>query len=253
MIRISKLSKKFGSLRALDSVDLELARAGIYAVIGPNGSGKTTLIKSLLGMVIPDSGMIEVNGGSIAGQYRYRSHIAYLPQIARFPENLTAGEFLEFIQQLRGAPERKPFLLNHFDVAPVLGKKLRNLSGGTRQKINLVACMMYDCQVLVLDEPTAGLDPVSLVRLKVLLRKERERGKIILLTTHILDLVQSMADEVIILLEGRLRYQGTPSDLMQLTETGDMERATAALMQMGGEERAQAAASPVLLTNAKEG
>lgn len=246
MIRISNLSKKFGVIQVLKSVDLHFEKAGIYAIIGPNGSGKTTLIKSLLGMVLPQSGEIRIDGEPIASGYKYRSKIAYLPQIARFPENLTAAEFLGFIEQMRGAPDRKAALIDYFDVAPVLVKKLRTLSGGTRQKINMVACLMYDCPVLVLDEPTAGLDPISLVKLKRFIREERERGKVILLTTHILDLVQSLADEVVFLLDGRICFQGEPTVLMQLTGTPDMEQAAAALLLKGTAGKEPEAVSPAL-------
>lgn len=231
MIEFNQIFKRFGPLQVLRSVELQITEAGIYTIIGPNGSGKTTLIKSLLGMVIPDSGEIRLKGEPVKGQYRYRTAIAYLPQIARFPENLRVEEFLKFIERLRGVPQRKDHLLQEFGMNLMLKKKLRYLSGGNRQRVNLVACLMYDCQVLVLDEPTAGLDPVTLVKLKGFLREERSRGKIILLTTHILDLVQSMADEVIFLLEGRIHYRGHPRDLMDATGTGDIEQATAALIQ----------------------
>lgn len=231
MIKFTDIKKSFGKQQVLHGIDLEFNKPGIYAILGPNGSGKTTLIKSLMGMVHPSSGEIAFNGKPNRDN-EYRRHIAYLPQIARFPENLTVAEFLSFIENIRGKAQRKEHLIEIFGVHPFMRKKLRTLSGGTRQKVNLVGAMMYDTQVMVLDEPTIGLDPVSLIVLKDWIREERNAGKTILLVTHIMDVVEELADEIIFLLEGKVYYRGSQADLLQKTATADTEHAIAHLLTL---------------------
>ncbi len=231
MIKFTNIKKNFGRQQVLHGIDLEFDKPGIYALLGPNGSGKTTLIKSLMGMVHPTSGEISFNGKVNKGN-EYRKHICYLPQIARFPENLTVAEFLDFIENIRGKAQRKERLIEIFGVTPFLKKKLRTLSGGTRQKVNLVGAMMYDTRVMVLDEPTIGLDPVSMIVLKDWIREERLAGKTILLVTHIMDVVEELADEIIFLLEGKVYYRGNQADLLQKTATADTEHAIAQLLTL---------------------
>ena len=231
MIKFTDIKKSFGKQQVLHGIDLEFDKPGIYAILGPNGSGKTTLIKSLMGMVHPSSGEIAFNGKVNKGN-DYRRHIAYLPQIARFPENLTVAEFLSFIENIRGKAQRKERLIEIFGVQPFLKKKLRTLSGGTRQKVNLVGAMMYDTRVMVLDEPTIGLDPVSMIVLKDWIREERNGGKTIMLVTHIMDVVEELADEIVFLLEGKVYYRGSQADLLQKTATADTEHAIAHLLTL---------------------
>lgn len=231
MIRIEKLKKSFGKNHVLKGVDLAFDRPGITAVLGPNGSGKTTLIKSILGMVLPSEGAIEVNGKNIAGQWQYRRQIAYLPQIARFPDNLTVMELLLMIKDLRGKSADEQRLINLFELTPHLRSRLGNLSGGTRQKVNLVLTFMYDCPIIILDEPTAGLDPISMVRLKELIESQRTQGKTILITTHVMSLVEELADEVVYLLEGKIHFRGNLGNLKETYGEASVERAIAALLE----------------------
>jgi Cu-processing system ATP-binding protein len=231
MITITNLTKSFGKLPVLRGIDLEFSRPGtISAILGPNGSGKTTLIKSVLGMVLPDGGEIAVNGRSVSGQWRYRAQIDYLPQIARFPENLRVRELVNLLRDLRGPRERSAELIEYFGLGPFLDQPLGTLSGGTRQKVNLTLAFMYDSPLLILDEPTSGLDPVALIRLKDFLRRERQRGKTMLITTHILDFVEEMADEIVFLLEGRIYFRGTQEELRERFGHDDLERAIAAIL-----------------------
>ena len=230
MISIENLHKKFGRQEVLRGIDLQFRAGGITAVLGPNGSGKTTLIKSVLGMVLPDRGKVCFDGQDTHRQYAYRDRIAYLPQIARFPENLRVGELLSMIKDLRRRPANDGPLIELFGLQPYLEQRLGALSGGTRQKVNLVQAFLYDCPVLILDEPTAGLDPVALLRLKDLLRKEREHGKTILITTHIMSLVEDMADEVVFLLDGRIHFQGSLRSLKERYREDDLERAIARIL-----------------------
>ncbi len=230
MIEITGLHKKFGKVEVLDSVSLTIADKGIFAILGPNGSGKTTLIKSILGMVIPQQGEIKIDGEVIKGKYDYRKNIDYLPQIARFPDNITVTELINMIKNLRNREANDRELIGMFGLEPFLDKKLGNLSGGTKQKVNLVLAFMFDSPLLILDEPTTGLDPVSLLHLKDLIRREREAGKTILITTHIMDFVETMADEIVFLLEGNIYFKGTVAELKQKSDRNDLEHAIATIL-----------------------
>lgn len=230
MIEITDLHKRFGKVKVLDGVSLEINGGGVFAILGPNGSGKTTLIKSILGMVIPQNGAIHVNEQPVKGQWQYREHINYLPQIARFPENLSVKELIGMIKNLRGKKANDDALIELFGLEEFMDKKLRNLSGGTKQKVNLVLTFMFDCPLLILDEPTTGLDPVSLIHLKELIQKEKEAGKTILITTHIMDFVDAMADEIVFLLEGNIYFKGTVAELKKKSSKNELEHAIATIL-----------------------
>lgn len=242
MITIKALKKSFGSNQVLKGVDLEVTEAGICAVLGPNGSGKTTIIKSILGMVIPDSGEISVANQNVTGQWGYRKLIGYLPQIARFPENLTVLEVIKMVKDIRGEVADEQPLIARFGLEPFLNSRLRNLSGGTRQKVNIVLCFMFDAQYIILDEPTAGLDPVALISLKALINEERDRGKMILLTTHIMDLVEELADEIVFLLEGKIFFKGSLTDMREMTGEIKLERSIAKILTRNTQQDAQVTA-----------
>src|SRR6056297_3256210 len=170
MVNITNLHKKFGPLVVLNGLNLKTPESGIIAVLGPNGSGKTTLIKSILGMVVPQKGEIKINGERVKKHWNYRKNIDYLPQIANFPGNLKVQELIDMIKDLRGKEARDQELIDLFKLEPFLQKKLSNLSGGSKQKVNLVLCFMFDSPLIILDEPTTGLDPISLIRLKDLIQ-----------------------------------------------------------------------------------
>ncbi len=237
MIKVNNLKKSFGKNEVLKGVDLELAEAGIFAVLGPNGSGKTTIIKSILGMVLPDSGEILIGGKSIAKQSEYRKHIDYLPQIAQFPENLKVGELIKMVKDIRGKEGSEQELIELFELEPFVNRKLRNLSGGTRQKVNLVLCFMFDSKIIILDEPTVGLDPVAMIRLKELIVKERDKGKTILITTHIMDVVEELADTIIFLLEGKIYFKGSLKKMYAITNEVKLERSIAKILEKNKEDQ----------------
>jgi Cu-processing system ATP-binding protein len=210
-------------------VDLTIEKGGIFAILGPNGSGKTTLIKSILGMVIPNEGIIRLNGEDIRGMYKYRQDINYLPQIANFPGNIRVRELLHMIKDLRRKKGNESELISLFRLEPYLDKKLGTLSGGTKQKVNLVLAFMFNSPLLVLDEPTTGLDPASMISLKALIAAEREKGHTILISSHIMQFVEAVADEIIYLLEGRSYFKGSISSLKELTGQSDFEHAIASI------------------------
>jgi Cu-processing system ATP-binding protein len=229
MIQIENLHKKFGKNRVLSNLDLDITGGGIFAILGPNGSGKTTLIKSVLGMVVPNKGSISVLDKIIKKNWRYRQEIDYLPQIANFPGNLKVKELIRMIKDLRQKESKEQELIQLFGLEPFLDKKLGTLSGGTKQKVNIVLTFMFDSPLIILDEPTTGLDPASLIKLKELILQEKNKGKTILITTHIMQFVEEMADEIVYLLEGTIYFKGTIKELMAKTQQTDFEHAIAAI------------------------
>jgi len=234
MIRIENVSKRFGPLEVLKGVDLELKRGRVTAIVGPNGSGKTTLIKMLLGLVQPDAGRISLDDCVLNGDWRYRERIGYMPQNVRFPENLSGRELIAMITDLRaGTGHGRDFdteLVNGFAMSKDLDKPFRVLSGGTRQKVNAILAFRFRPDLLILDEPTGGLDPVAARALKDKIRRERERGCTVLLTSHNTADLESLADDVAFLLDGSVRYRGTLDGLKQRTAEPDLEGAIARLM-----------------------
>ncbi|MGB5418280.1 ABC transporter ATP-binding protein [Algibacter sp.] len=230
MVSIHNLHKKFGKNQVLSGLNLSIKEGGIFAVLGPNGSGKTTLIKSILGMVIPNKGEISVLGKSIKDNSEYRHQIDYLPQIANFPSNLRVEELIKMIKDLRGQTNEDLRLIELFKLQPFLDKKLGNLSGGTKQKVNIVLTFMFDSPLIILDEPTSGLDPISLLRLKDLIQAEKNKGKTILITSHIMSFVEEISDEIVFILEGQIYFKGTISELKSKTSQPDFEHAIASIL-----------------------
>lgn len=230
MIEVKEIYKKFGKNEVLKGIDLDITEKGIFAILGPNGSGKTTLIKSILGMVIPDSGTIRVEEIAIKKNWKYRDAIDYLPQIANFPSNLKVKELIAMIADLRNRPGNDQKLIKLFKLEPFLSQKLSNLSGGTKQKVNLVLTLMFESPIIILDEPTSGLDPIAMIHLKALLAEEKAKGKIILITSHIMSFVEEVADEIVFLLEGKVYFKGNIEALKTQTKETDFERAIANLL-----------------------
>jgi Cu-processing system ATP-binding protein len=231
MIKIEGLNKKFGKVQVLDNLSLEINTGGIFAVLGPNGSGKTTLIKSMLGMVIPNKGTIEIDGESVLGKYEHRKNINYLPQIANFPSNLTVEELIKMIGDLRGKESSHQSLIQQFGLEPYLNKKLGHLSGGTRQKVNILLTFMFDSNLIILDEPTSGLDPYSMIQLKDIIKKEKEKGKTILITSHIISFVEEVADKIVFILDGKIYFKGTIDELRTKTGQTNLEHAIAKILK----------------------
>lgn len=231
MIEFNNVHKKFDKLHVLKGIHFTIEENGIFAILGPNGSGKTTLIKSLLGMVIPTQGDIKFQGKSIKNQWDYRQQIAYLPQIANFPNNLKVKELIKLIKQLKNKNTNCEELIEAFNLGKHLEKKLGNLSGGTKQKVNIVLTFMTDAPCLVLDEPTSGLDPISTLELKNLIIKEKQKGKTILMTSHILSFIEELSDEILFILEGNIYFRGTIAELIYKTQKTDFQEAIAQLLK----------------------
>lgn len=229
MIEVNNIEKSFGKLEVLKGVDLKLDQGKVYAFMGPNGSGKTTLLKCILGLVKPDKGNIIVNDQKVNDHWQYRNQIGYMPQIANFPENLKVMELFNMIRNIRKQAVDITHLLQYFELENSQDKKLKNLSGGMKQKVNAILTLMFDPKLLILDEPSVGLDPISHIKLKEIIRHEREKGKTIVITTHIINDVEELADEIIFLMDGKIYFQGTPEALRLKQEEESLDKAIARL------------------------
>lgn len=231
MIEFSKLTKRFGAAEVLRGVDLRVLRGRVTGIVGPNGAGKTTLIKLLLGLSHPSSGEIRVDGRRLDGSVSYRARVGYMPQSPRLPAHLTARELFATVDHLReSAAGADASLIETFALQDHLDKPLGVLSGGTRQKVNACLAMFYQPSLLVLDEPTAGLDPLSSSMLKDKVLALRSDGTTVLVTSHVMSELEELCDDVAFLLDGVVRYVGPVAELTAMTRQTNLERAVAALM-----------------------
>lgn len=232
MINIQHIAKRFGKLQVLDDVSLDLKGGECIALIGPNGSGKTTLIKSILGMVVPQSGSILFKGEPIGKQWEYRKHIGYMPQIGRYPENMTIGQVLDMMQDIRKVPKENldKDLYEVFELGTMLDKRMGTLSGGTRQKISACLAFMFKPDVLILDEPTAGLDPVATELLKDKILAEKSRNKLIIITSHVLSDLDDLVTEIIYMQDGSPLFHKSLEALKNETGADRLGKAIAQVM-----------------------
>lgn len=224
MIRIQSINKRFKKLQALSEINAEFISGQVVALIGPNGSGKTTLIKTILGLVRPDGGTILFNATSIQNEVSYRNNIGYMPQIGRYPDNMKIGQLFCMIKNIRNTDKKLDEELYYkFKLDTLLEKPMRSLSGGTRQKVSAALAFLFDPQVLILDEPTAGLDPLSSEILKDKVLDEKQKGKLILITSHVLSDLEEITTDVMYLQEGKIVFYKTLSQLQE--ETGEQKLA----------------------------
>ena len=232
MIDIRALGKRFGRVEVLRSVDLQIRRGQVTAIVGPNAAGKTTLLKTILGLTRPDRGGLTFDGERVNGDPAYRSRIGYMPQSPRFPDHLTGNELIALMTDLRASTSHTldRELIERFGLAPELDKPLRTLSGGTRQKVNAVLAFLFDPELLILDEPTAGLDPVASGVLKNKIARGHAAGKTFILTSHIMSELEELANDVAFLLDGRVQFAGAIHDLKLRTREFTLERAVASIM-----------------------
>lgn len=232
MIEIKNISKKFGKLEVLKNVSVSCNSGQCIALIGPNGCGKTTLIKSILGMVIPDSGSMEFNQKSIFGDYLYREKIGYMPQIGRYPDTMTIGEIIEMVKKIRNSKDNlDEDLFRDFEIEKMLNKQMRTLSGGTTQKISAVLAFMFNPDVLILDEPTAGLDPLASELLKEKIIKEKEKGKLIIITSHLLSELDDLISEIIFMQDGKIFFHKKVNELKEETQEDKISKAIAKILR----------------------
>lgn len=239
MITLDSIRKRFGALEVLQDVTLAVRPGAVTALVGPNGSGKTTLIKIVLGLTRADHGALHVDGQPADDGGAYRRAIGYMPQAAHFPVNLRVGDVLDLVKQLRPGEAVDDDLARAYDMDGIKGKFVGTLSGGTKQKVNAVIAFMFKPSLLILDEPTAGLDPLSANVLKEKIRAVRREGRSVLITSHIMTELETLADDVAFLCDGHLRFAGTIAALLERTGEKSLEEAIAGLM------RAERAPRPV--------
>ena len=233
MLESIQLTKSFGKLQALQGMSAHMNAGQAISLIGPNGSGKTTFIKRLLGLVIPDGGEVVLNGKSVLGGWDYRRHIGYMPQIGRYPDHMRIGQLFDMVQEIRkGTFERlDDDLIQAFGIRQLAHKTMRTLSGGTRQKVSACLAFLFDPEVLILDEPTAGLDPVSSEVLKEKVLAEKAKGKLTLLTSHILSDLDELTTDVMYLMDGKLQFYQPIEQLKAQTGEDKLHRAIASVMK----------------------
>ncbi len=228
------VGKRFGKLQVLRGVDLAIRSGRVTAILGPNGAGKSTLIKIVLGLTRADEGVIAIAGVPVGRDPAYRARIGYMPQSARFPENLSGREVVAMLRDLRAnAVPEDDELFEAFGLVREMDKPVRTLSGGTRQKLNAAVAFMFRPSLLIMDEPTAGLDPVASGILKAKILRARAAGTTVILTSHVLSELEDLVDDVVLLLEGRVEFEGSLRHLRESTGEARLERAVARLMQRG--------------------
>src|SRR5215208_2127933 len=219
-ISISGLVKSFGPTPALDGLDLEVRTGEVHGFLGPNGAGKSTTIRVLLGLMRADSGTARLLGGDPwRDATELHRRLAYVPGDVTLWPNLSGGEVIDLLGRLRGGLDsgRRKELLERFDLDPK--KKGRSYSKGNRQKVALVAALASDVELLLLDEPTSGLDPLMEDTFRQVIREERQQGRTVLLSSHILAEVEALCDRVTIIRDGRAVETGTLAEMRHLART----------------------------------
>lgn len=233
MIRIEGLKKRFKKLQALDDIRVLFNKGQVVSLIGPNGSGKTTMIKCILGTVKADEGSIYVNGQPINGDPSYKSQIGYMPQIGRYPDNMKVGQLFSMMKNIREVPDSAldTDLLVKFNLASIFEKPMRTLSGGTRQKVSAALAFYFNPEILILDEPTAGLDPLSSEILKEKIMQEKRKDKLILISSHILSDLDDLTTHIMYLQEGKMIFLKDVEALRKETGQDRLGKAIAHVMK----------------------
>jgi Cu-processing system ATP-binding protein len=229
-LELERLSKRFGTRTVLREITLAVRPGAVTAIVGPNGSGKTTLIKLMLGLARPDHGSVRIDGRPVDTDGAYRRSLGYMPQNARFPDHLRVRDLFDMVVALRDRAPRSLELIEAFRLEADMDKPLGTLSGGTRQKVSAAIAFMFNPRLLILDEPTAGLDPVASRILKEKIRDARRSGCTIIITSHILSELQELADDIAYLCDGSFEHAGPVAHLLRSTGTSSLENAIATLM-----------------------
>jgi len=231
-IGVRALTKTFGRQHVLDDLTVDFRPARVTALLGPNGAGKTTLLKCVLGLVRPTRGTVLLGGAELDAEGRYRHGIGFMPQLPHFPPRMSGWELAAMLDDLRGfSGDPDEGLIDAFDLRADMVKPFRTLSGGTGQKVNAALAFRYASPVLILDEPTAGLDPLASLALKRKIRTARDAGSTVVVTSHNLGDLEAVADDVVFLNEGRARFTGPLDELLAHTGRATLEEAIADLMR----------------------
>jgi Cu-processing system ATP-binding protein len=231
MLSINNISKKFGRFTALDNVSIDIENGNSVALLGPNGSGKTTLIKSVLGLVSPTKGSVALNGEKISAN-DLKKMIGYMPQIGQYPENMKVDNLIKMMLSLREKKleECDTELYESFKINEIGSKNLGELSGGTKQKVGAVLAFLFHPKILILDEPTAGLDPISSSILKDKISNFHQNDKIVIITSHIISELEPLVSKVIYLIDGKLYFYKPVQIIKEETKESVLEKALASLL-----------------------
>jgi ABC-2 type transport system ATP-binding protein len=231
MITLERVSKVYGSKPAVTDLDLEVAAGELFAFLGPNGAGKTTTIKMMCGLLFPTSGRVLIGGHDMRRDGdRARPLLSYVPDQPYLYEKLTGREFLQFIADMYGLPngrgqQRIAEVIEQFELGPFVDNLTERYSHGMRQRTVFAAALVHEPRVLIVDEPTVGLDPHSVRQLKDLLRRQADTGTTVFLSSHSLDVVEELADRMAIINNGRLIACGTLEALRgQAAVDGSLEK-----------------------------
>ena len=237
MIEFKNIAKRFGKLEVLKGIDLELELNQAVAIIGPNGSGKTTLLKNLLGLVVADKGSITIEGSPVIGKSDYRKKVGYMSQISRFPENITICELFGMMKDLRqDVTEYDYELYEVYKLDQIAEKRLGTLSGGTKQKVSSSLAFLFKPDIIILDEPTAGLDPVATEIIKQKILKEKTNGKLIIITSHIMSDIEELADNIVYIIEGKIQFYWSVKKVEEYTGEHSFSKAMAKITKEHGEK-----------------
>ncbi|MEL7623904.1 MAG: ABC transporter ATP-binding protein [Clostridiales bacterium] len=216
-IEIRGLIKRFGKTFALEGVDLKVPEGSIYGFIGPNGAGKSTTIRILLGLLKKDEGEVHLLGGDPWREnVELHRRLAYVPSDVQLWDNMTGGEVIDFLGRLRGSysKERRAEFIERFDLDPT--KKCKTYSKGNRQKVALISAFVSDVELLILDEPSTGLDPLMEGVFQQCIKEAREAGKTVFLSSHILSQVEAVCDQIGVIRGGKIIKEGSMEELKAL-------------------------------------
>lgn len=224
MITIKNLNKSYGKLHVLHNINLQLEKGQCIGFVGPNGCGKTTLMKCILGLATPQSGEVIVNGMNIQDNPSYRQHIGFMQQNSCFPENMSVRETFKTIEDVRSTDVTlDKELYEAYAIDKIAEKKTKTLSGGTSQKVNAALAFLFNPDILILDEPTASLDPLAANILKEKLVKEKD--KLVFITSHILSELEGIVTHIIFMEEGHILFFKPVDELLKETQQNNVSQA----------------------------
>ena len=225
-IEIATLSKSYGELRALNELSMTIGQGEVYGFLGPNGAGKTTTLRILMGTLVPSSGHARIRGlDCVKDRVEVKRQVGYVPDVPVFYDYLKGWELLRFVGQMHGIEdallaERARLLLRELSLADAADDFVTNYSLGMRKKMGLALALIHDPEVLILDEPTTGLDPIAMRQVQALIQSYSESGRTVLLSTHVLEMAQRLCHRVAIVHRGRLVAEGQPRELLDPSSTG---------------------------------
>lgn len=234
LISLRNVSKSYGGQKILDRISLEFSAGQSIALIGPNGSGKTTLIKSILGLILPDSGEILVKKKSIDKSPDYRKIIGYMPQLSLFPENMKVQQLFALIQNIRKEKSNDDCdisLYKDFEIDKMKHKALGTLSGGMKQQVSAALAFYFHPEIIILDEPTAGLDPLSNEILKAKINQAQQDNRLVITTSHILSDLDEICNHVIYLMGGKVLFNMSTTEMSSQTRETRLNKMVVQLLK----------------------